>query len=257
MKVLHMYPDVLDLYGDRGNIATLKYRSEIRGIEFLLDTCSVGENKTLSDYDLVFMGGGADREQQIVYRDLIDRKNEIKAAIAGGTQFLLICGAYQLFGSYYIDANGERIEGVGIGDFYTVSEGSKRCIGNILIEAILDGETVEIVGFENHGGRTRNVSKAFGRVVRGHGNDDTARPDLPDPQRWEGYFCDGVIGTYLHGPLLPKNPKLADYLIKKAISRHLEEEEARRLTLPVLDDEWENRAFQCVRNRLINNKIKE
>lgn len=240
-KVLHMYGDVLDLYGDRGNIASLRYRTESRGIPFLLDTCSIGEKRKLSDYHLVFMGGGADYEQHLVSADLISRKGEFEDAIAKGTYFLLICGAYQLFGTHYVDADGNRTEGLGIGDFYTISDGGKRCIGNILIETNIDGETFELIGFENHGGQTMHVASPLGRVICGHGNCFSDAPTDSHPVRHEGYCKDHVFGTYLHGPLLPKNPVFADYLIGKSMG----------ISLVPLDDTLERRAFEVMKRRLV------
>lgn len=252
LNILHMYADVLDLYGDRGNIATLKYRTVKRGYEFRLDTCTIGESKRLQDYDLVFIGGGADNEQSIVSGDLLNRRQDFLSAMGSGTQFLLICGAYQLFGTHYIDASGRRLEGLGIGDFYTESDGKSRCIGNVLVEARLGEETIEIIGFENHGGQTKNVSSPLGMVVRGHGNEFTMTPDSAQERRFEGYYKDGVLGTYLHGPLLPKNPQLADFLIRKAMMRRMSEAERKEFHLSSLNDDFEMRAFQTVRERLMN-----
>lgn len=240
-RVLHMYADVLDLYGDRGNIAALRYRSEQRGIEFALETCSIGERADLTGVDLVFIGGGADHEQSIVATDLLRRKSQFEEAVSKGVSFLLICGAYQLWGSHYIDASNRRLEGLGIGDYYTVSDGKNRCIGNVLMEVNLDGKAVEVIGFENHGGQTKGVATPAGRVIRGHGNLFSAHPESEEPRRFEGYAEDGVFGTYLHGPLLPKNPILADYFIAKALGMRLQE----------LDDSLEQRAFETMKQRIL------
>lgn len=242
LKMLHLYPDVLCLYGDRGNIASVRYRTQSRGIDFSLTNATIGDRVNISDYDIVLIGGGPDREQAIASGDLLARKADFERAIESGTQFLLICGAYQLFGRYYIDAAGNEIKGMGIGDFCTESGGGKRCIGNILLETELEGEKIEIIGFENHGGQTRGVKTPFGRVIAGHGNYYVADPTSAEPLRHEGYFKDGVIGTYMHGPILPKNPRLTDYLIKKAVGA---------TELAPLDDEIEIKAFETMRKRLI------
>ncbi len=260
LKVLHMYDDILDLYGDRGNIATLRYRAKKRGIDFEFDTCTIGEKKKLTDYNLIFMGGGADREQRLVAEDLKTRKEAFQEAANQGVQHLLICGAYQLFGQYYIDSAGEYLEGLGIGDFYTMSSGTKRCIGDILVSAQLGGEDIEIVGFENHSGQTLGVKNHFAEVKVGHGNlfhasspeeyqsymrlEGESKHSLFHQEKgftagFEGYMKGSVIGTYMHGPLLPKNPKLADYLIKQAIGVN---------ELKPLDDTFEQKAFLKVKS---------
>ncbi len=257
LKVLHMYHDILDLYGDRGNMMTLRYRCRKRGIEFEWDTCTVGEEKNLREYNLIFMGGGADREQRIVAKDLARRKEAFEEAVSKGIQHLLICGAYQLFGDYYLDAEGQYVEGLGIGTFHTISSGSKRCIGDILVEAILDGETVPIVGFENHSGQTIGVKTPFAKVLKGQGNlvsvdnlsdyehiitlDDADKRAFQKNEKgyhsgFEGYMSESIIGTYMHGPLLPKNPMLADYLIRKGIGAK---------ELAPLEDYFETKAFQA------------
>ncbi len=262
IKLLHMYHDILDLYGDRGNIASFVYRSRARGIQVEVERCTLGEARRIADYDIVFMGGGADKEQSIIIGDLIGRKNDFKDAIANGTQFLLICGAYQLFGMYYVDASGHRLEGLGLGEYHTVSSasalhgsrsdaeahmaearmpmrtsldraGSNRCIGNILIEAEIGGERIDIIGFENHGGQTHGVESPLGRVIRGFGNNFESG--------FEGYRNGRIIGTYMHGPLLPKNPRLTDYFISTAIGERLSP----------LDDSIENAAFETVKRRLL------
>lgn len=239
LKILWMYHDIMDLYGDRGNIAVLKYRCEKRGITFNLDTCGIGEEKDLSNYNLVFIGGGADREQNILYNDLIARKENIQKAINENTFFLLICGGYQLFGKYYLDNNGAKIDGLNIFDYYTESDNSVgRCIGNVLIEAELDNQKYQIIGFENHGGQTKNVEKPLGKVISGHGNVYKGE--------FEGVYDNNVLGTYIHGPLLPKNPDLADFVIKKALSKNYKE-----VTLSKLDDFLEEKARETMINRLI------
>lgn len=239
LTLLWMYHDLMDLYGDKGNIETLKYRCEKRGIEFVLKTCSLKEVVDMSDVDLFFMGGGADKEQNLLYKDLLSRKSEIQALLDRGSQFLLICGGYQLFGQYYKDQDGGLVNGLGFFPYYTeASDRSHRCIGNIAIEAKLGSELVQVVGFENHGGQTKAVETSFGKVIAGHGN------QYQSP--FEGFMNEQVIGTYMHGPLLPKNPKVADYLIQKVMQK-----KGMTLDLKPLNDTWENEAREIMLQRIV------
>ena len=175
-------------------------------------------------------GGGADQEQEILSKDFINYKTSIKEAIDSGTFFLLICGAYQLFGKYYKNVEGQIIPGLEIFNYYTeaINDRNKRCIGNIVIEAELNGEKTKVIGFENHGGQTFDVDTPFGNVLLGNGN------KFGDSK--EGFFKTNVIATYLHGPLLAKNPKLADYIIKYCLDRKYNED----IILKPLNDEFEN-----------------
>lgn len=229
-KILYLYPDLLDLYGDSGNIEVLKYRLEKRGIKCQVDTYSILEDKpNFSDYNLIFMGGGADREQSILADDLAKCKDDIIKAINDGVFVLLICGGFQLFGKYYKDADGEIIDGLGIFDYYTVSGGKRnRNIGNIIIESNIDGEDYKIIGFENHGGITYDINSSFGKILYKNPN---------NTYDFEGFMLENVIGTYLHGPLLSKNPKLADYIIKVGLKCKNKKE----IELEPLDDELENK----------------
>lgn len=211
LTLVWMYHNILDLYGDQGNIKVFEKRCSERGIQLHVKTCSVGEEIAWEQVDLLFIGGGADKEQGVMYDDLLSRKEQIQAAIADGVLILLICGGYQLFGQYYEDSGGNRLEGLGIFDYYTVSDGVHRSIGNLVIEAELNGKKHQFVGFENHGGMTYQVSKPFGTVLFGSGN-------TPD-KKFEGYFDGQVLGTYMHGPLLPKNFEIADYFIERALIR--------------------------------------
>ena len=175
--------------------------------------------------------GGADQEQQILSEDLIQYKDSIKEAIDSGVFFLLICGAYQLFGKYYKGVDGNIIPGLEIFDYYTeaIGDRKKRCIGNIVIEAELNGKKTKIIGFENHGGQTFDINSPFGTVLFGNGN------KFGDTK--EGYFANNVIATYLHGPLLSKNPELADYIISYCLNRKYDE----AIELSPLDDDFENK----------------
>lgn len=238
LKVLWMYHNIMDLYGDKGNIHVLQKRCEDRGIEIIIETCECNEIKVLSDYDILFIGGGADKEQALLYEDLLSRKEALLEAIEKKTFILLICGGYQFFGKYYIDNNNQRIEGLSIFDYYTESNPNVgRCIGNIAIEADLDGEKVKVVGFENHGGQSKDVKTPFGRVLHGHGNQYQSA--------YEGFYNGQVLGTYMHGPLLPKNPEVADFVIKKGLQRNYGFVE-----LDVLDDTLERKAKEVILKRL-------
>lgn len=222
---------MLELYGDYGNIQVLKYRIETRGYSTIIDKYSIGdEAPDFNDYDIVFAGGGADNEQSILADDLLKYKDNIKNAIKNGVFFLLICGSYQLFGKYYKGVEGNIIPGLEVFNYYTLAEPDrkKRCIGNIVIEANLNGTNTKIIGFENHGGQTFDISNSFGKVLFGNGN------KFGDTE--EGYFQDNVIATYLHGPLLSKNPELTDYIIKYCLDRKYDENH----TLEPLNDEFEN-----------------
>ena len=229
-KILYLYPDLLDLYGDSGNIEVLKYRLEKRGIKCQVDTYSILEDKpNFSDYNLIFMGGGADREQSILADDLARYKDDIVSAIDNGVFVLLICGGFQLFGKYYKDALGNVIDGLGIFDYYTVSGGKRnRNIGNIIVESDIDGENYKVIGFENHGGITYDISSSFGKILYKNPN---------NTYDYEGFMLENVIGTYLHGPLLSKNPRLADYIIKVGLKCNNKKE----IELEPLDDELENK----------------
>ena len=238
LKILWMYHDLMDLYGDKGNTQVLKIRAEKRGINVTVDTCTIGEKRDISEYDLFFMGGGADNEQGLIYQDLLSRKENIAKAMEEKTAFLLICGGYQLFGKYYRDQDGNVIDGLGFFDYYTeASDRDHRCIGNIALETEMDGETFKAVGFENHGGQTKNVSSPFGRVLSGHGNTFKGG--------FEGFMNDQVAATYMHGPLLPKNPKIADKIIQRALKKRYG-----RVELEPLDDTLENSARDVMLKRL-------
>lgn len=245
IKILYLYPDILDLYGDIGNIKVLKYRIEKRGFSAIIDTYSIGDKAPdFSAYDVVFSGGGADNEQKILSEDLVKYKEKIKKAVSEGVFFLLICGSYQLFGKYYKGVDGEIIPGLEIFDYYTeaIEDRSKRCIGNIVLEAEIDGEKTKIIGFENHGGQTFDIKENFGSVLFGNGN------KFGDSN--EGFRMKNVIGTYLHGPLLSKNPKIADFIIKYSLERKYKEE----VNLEALNDEFEEKCREQLLGKFLENK---
>ena len=253
IKILYLYPDMLELYGDYGNIQVLKYRIEKRGYKAIIDRYSIGdETPDFSSYDIVFAGGGADNEQSILSKDLIKYKENIKNAVDNGVFFLLICGAYQLFGKYYKGVEGNIIPGLEVFDYYTVAnpDRKKRCIGNIVIEANLKLKNVEenedtelkakVIGFENHGGQTFDISNSFGQVLFGNGN------KFGDVE--EGFMKNNVIATYLHGPLLSKNPEIADYIIRYCLERKYNE----KIKLKPLDDKFENLCRKQLLDRFLS-----
>ena len=238
IKILYLYPDMLELYGDYGNIQVLKYRIESRGYKAIIDRYSIGDaTPNFNDYDIVFAGGGADNEQSILAKDLVQYKDNIKEAVKNGVFFLLICGAYQLFGKYYKGVEGNIIPGLEVFDYYTVAnpDRKKRCIGNIVIETNMGN----VIGFENHGGQTFDISNSFGNVLFGNGN------KFGDSE--EGFFENNVIATYLHGPLLSKNPELCDYIIKYCLDRKYNE----NIELEPLNDKFENLCREQLLNRFL------
>ena len=242
LKILYLYPDMLELYGDYGNIQVLKYRLESRGYSCVIDRYSLEDiAPDFTKYDLVFAGGGADIEQNILSNDLIKYKENIKQAIDEGVFFLLICGAYQLFGKYYKDVEGNIINGLEIFPYYTeaIEDRKKRCIGNIVIDVNLNGNSSKVIGFENHGGQTFDISSPFGKVLVGNGNKFN--------DEFEGFFQKNIIATYLHGPLLAKNPELADYIIKYCLARKYDED----LSLAPLNDSFENLCREQLLNRFL------
>ena len=209
-KLAWLYPDLLELYGDTGNITLLRRRAADAGIELQVDQFSVGDPAKLDDYDFIFLGGGSDREQQIFYKDLMGRKDAFTDAIESDVVTVLICGGYQLFGQYYRDLAGAQIDGMGIFDYYTIGA-PPRTIGYLVTQAEVDGEQMTLAGFENHSGLTYNVATPLASVLRGTGNNrDYA---------FEGVSYRNLIGTYMHGPLLARNPRLTDALIMKMVRR--------------------------------------
>jgi lipid II isoglutaminyl synthase (glutamine-hydrolysing) len=232
LKIFHMYPDLLNLYGDLGNITCLRRRCEWRGIKAQIISFSKDQEVPLEEGDIFFIGGGSDRGQNLVYSHLLGYRREMERLIEDDAVFLSICGGYQFLGAKYIDADGNDVPGLGIFDYETVSE-EGRLIGNIVTKNTLGLKPETLVGFENHGGRTYHNLKPLGKVVAGHGNNGKDQK--------EGMVYKNCIGTYLHGPILPKNPHLADYLILKALKRKYGREE-----LNLLNDELEIAAHDRV-----------
>ena len=242
IKILHMYADMLDLYGDSGNMEIMKYRCKMRGIGCEIDKYSVDSPMPdFSAYDLIYIGGGADLEQQHISADLLKCREGIVNAYKNGTFLFLICGGYQLMGKYYRDADGNDIKGLGLFDYFTVAPNSrrKRCIGNIVVQTEITGKPVKVLGFENHGGQTQNVKTPFGKVLYGNGNCSKSE--------FEGYFEKNVIATYLHGPMLSKNPEISDYMIEYCINRNAETHEK----LAPLDDKLEKECRKVMLDRLL------
>lgn len=236
INICHLYPDLLNVYGDLGNILILKYRCEKRGIKVNVKNISLRDEFNKDDYDIVFFGGGQDYEQSIVAQDLSGHKQEeLRAYIESSKVLLAICGGYQLLGSYYTTPEGERLQGLSILDIYTEA-GDKRFIGNTIIENEEIKETY--VGFENHSGRTYIGNlKPLGRVIKGYGNNGS---DGTEGCIYKNTFC-----SYFHGSLLSKNPELADRLILSALTQKYD-----AISLPALDDTFELKAKEHMINRL-------
>ena len=212
IRVGHLYPHYLNIYADRGNIAVLARRAALRGHELEVTGVSLGDELRPGEHDLLYIGGGQDREQALVAPDLAAKGDAVHAAVEDGTGVLAVCGGYQLLGRGYLDRYGARMPGVGLFGHDTVA-GERRMIGDVLLECELEpGERHTLAGFENHAGRTRLDPDAvpLGRVVAGFGNDGESG--------YEGCRVGRAIGTYLHGPLLPRNPWLADWLLAQALA---------------------------------------
>lgn len=212
LRLLHLYPDHMNIYADRGNIAVLRRRLEWRGMALEVIAAGPGDPVDPGAFDLFYLGGGQDRDQAMVAVDLRERKAAaLRSALADGAAGLCVCGGYQLAGHGYTGTDGTRMEGIGLLDIDTVA-GPTRLIGDLVIEARLGDDGHTVVGFENHAGRTRlGEATPLGTVVRGHGNNGT--------DGYEGAVAGRLVGTYLHGPLLPKNPWVADTMIAWGLAR--------------------------------------
>jgi CobQ-like glutamine amidotransferase family enzyme len=229
LRVCHLYPEHLNIYADRGNIAVLRARCEWRGIAFEAVGCGPGD--ALPDADLYYVGGGQDRDQLLVAADLVERATDLRSAIDSGAWLLAVCGGYQMLGHYYRGHRGDEMRGTGLVDLVTEA-GQTRMIGNIAIDCELHpGQPLTVVGFENHAGRTRlgDGVRPLGRVLHGHGNNGR--------DGGEGVVAGRIVGTYIHGPLLPKNPALADVLVAEALRRR-----SGAVDLEPLDDRLEHSA---------------
>lgn len=240
-----LYPQLMSTYGDRGNIITLQKRCWWRGIDAQVLIMDVGfKEENLTKCDFFFMGGAQDTQQKIVSEDLKKKSKTFSSLINEGLPGLYICGAYQFLGNYYKESDGTKIEGLGILDLYTENPGPQhpRLIGNIIFDPKIQGEfgMKKIVGFENHGGRTylgENV-KPLGTVSKGFGNNGK--------DETEGAIFKNSLCSYLHGPILPKNPELADFFIRTALERKYN----KKIRLQNLDDKFEQKAREVVAKRL-------
>ncbi len=242
MKHFHLaqlYPNLMNLYGDIGNLICLQKRLEWYGYFPQIERINSGEKIDFKHIDMLFMGGGSEQSQEQALLDLRNAADSLMEAIEGGLPMLFICGAYQLLGTYYHSPEGRKLPCLELFPFHT--RGFKgRLTGDILIEINLDGKEEEVIGFENHGGKTyfqENSLSAFGKVLKGFGNNGE--------DRMEGIRYKNLIGSYLHGPLLPKNPKVADFFIKAMAERKGIEIDR------VLDDSLENNARWQVKRKLM------
>ena len=211
IRVGHLYPDYLNIYADRGNIAVFERRSAWRGLEVSVEAIGLGQPVEPGAHDLYYVGGGQDREQALIAPDLAAKGEALGEAVADGAAVLAVCGGYQLLGAFYRDVSGAEQPGAHVLPLYTVA-GTTRMIGDCLIECELEpGVRRTIAGFENHAGRTylEEGAEPLGRVVAGFGNDGESG--------FEGCRVGRAVGTYLHGPLLPRNPWLADWLLAQAL----------------------------------------
>lgn len=249
LSIAWLYPDLMSTYGDRGNVVILQKRCQWRGIDAQVVSVTL-ESKVvrLTSCDLIFMGGAQDRQQKLVGEDFLKHKGPVvKEMVEKGIPALFVCAAYQFVGHYYKPYQGEKISGAGIFDLYTEHPGdqAKRLIGNVVAELISRQSSVvsrqqkTIVGFENHGGKTYLGPKLqpFAKIIKGYGNNGE--------DGFEGAVYKNSIGSYFHGPLLPKNPHIADWLIAKALEVKYKE----KLAFKPLDDELEWRAHQRILNR--------
>lgn len=235
LTIGHLYPDLLNLYGDRGNIQCMMKRCQWRGIDSETIEFTLEDKIDFTKLDIVLLGGGSDREQMLVCDRLRTIQKDFHDYIEDGGSVIAVCGGYQLLGHYY-DTDEGRIEGLSLVDLYT-EQGNPRLIDNIVLQN--DAFEHPIVGFENHGGRTYiGENRPFGRVLYGHGNNGE--------DGTEGVLYKNVVGTYLHGPLLPKNPHISDYLIKNALKRKYGTDE-----LTPLDDTQELEANASIYQRFV------
>ena len=235
----HLYPEYLNIYADRGNMAVLERRAAWRGHELEVLPLGAGAEILPGVHDLFYVGGGQDREQELIAPALADLGDALREAVAGGAAALAVCGGYQLFGRFYRDQSGDELPGAGLLPLHTVA-GERRMIGDVLLECeLVPGQPRSVAGFENHAGRTYLDERAepLGRVLAGFGNDGASGH--------EGCRAGRVIGTYLHGPLLPRNPWLADWLLAQALAHRTGEPPQ----LDPLEDELEAEAHAVSADR--------
>ncbi|MDO4540030.1 MAG: glutamine amidotransferase [Syntrophomonadaceae bacterium] len=239
IRLLHLYPELMNLYGDRGNLICLQKRLQWAGYSCDIVPLRLHEPIDAVKSDFIFMGGGSDREQALLYNELRRQADYLWEQIEAGLPSMWICGGYQLLGQYYETADGTQLAGLGLFDFHTQA-GLGRMIGNVILETEMTGDTTELIGFENHGGRTYfndSSLRHLGRVVHGFGNNGE--------DGGEGLHYKNLIATYLHGPLLPKNVELTDYVLACILRRRGVEE------LPPQDLELERAAHRQARQRIM------
>jgi lipid II isoglutaminyl synthase (glutamine-hydrolysing) len=237
IRVGHLYPDYLNIYADRGNIAVLAERARARGHELDVTAIGMHEAVPVGEIDLFYVGGGQDREQELVAQDLAEKAAPLREAVESGAAFLAVCGGYQLLGRSYRDVAGLELPGIGLLPLHTVA-GDRRMIGDVLLDCAWAGQT--LAGFENHAGRTYldEAAEPLGRVVHGFGNDGSSG--------FEGCRYRRAYGTYLHGPLLPRNGWFADRLLAAALAHRTGGEPPE---LPPLPDELERQAHAVAADR--------
>ncbi|MBI4321136.1 MAG: glutamine amidotransferase [Chloroflexi bacterium] len=240
LVLCHLYPDLMNIYGDRGNVIALSRRGQWHGLDVEVRNVFVEEKPDLKACDILFVGGGQDKEQAAIAEDLQQAKaKSLIEAVGDGVVLLAVCGGYQLLGKYFKTGSGIVLPGIGVFDAWTVA-GNKRCIGDVIVECDIGGQRRTLVGFENHSGKTYlgDGARPLGRVVHGFGNN--AEDGL------EGAIYKNAYGTYLHGSLLPKNPWLTDHLILGALQRRYGE----HVRLEHMDDSVEDLAHEAVIARI-------
>lgn len=234
LRLAYLYPKLLNIYGDNGNVLVLKKRCEWRGIDLIIDEIDVNDNISENLYDLYFIGGGQDKQQIEASKALMRQKENLMIAQENNAVMLSICGGYQLFGEYYEMQNGEKIQGINLLDIYTLTQ-EKRQTGNVVSSCLIPN-IGNLVGFENHCGTTfikeNSKTKPLAKITTGFGNNGK--------DKFEGAYKKNVFGTYLHGSFLPKNPLFADYLLQLALTRKYFEQ----VNLQPLDDNFANLAHQ-------------
>lgn len=243
LNICHLYPDILNLYGDRGNIITMKRRLEGRGIKVNIDECSIGQSLNADKYDIFFIGGGQDFEQEVLLRDLSSGKaQDIRTAVEEEKTFLAICGGYQMLGEYYKTWDGVQLDFIGAIGVHTIGA-KERMIGNYMFRTTPESGDTVVVGFENHSGKTYLSEQVapLGMMLSGNGNNGE--------DKTEGARYKNVFGTYSHGSLLPKNPVLCDFILQTALNHRYDGAEP----LAPLDDTLELNAHRYMQERLSHN----
>lgn len=239
LKICHLYPDLLNLYGDRGNITCMQKRMEWRGFKVEVDEVRVGEKLNSEDYDIFFIGGGQDFDKEVLMNDLRGAKGDaLISAIENNKVVLAICGGYQLLGKYRQETNGNKYELLGAIDVHTVDD-KNRMVGDFVFELNEADGGQKIIGFENHAGKTYlgQGVRPLGTIILGKGNNGE--------DGTEGARYKNVFASYCHGPLLPKNPQLCDHILKTALFQKYSD-----VSLEALDDAFEKNAFKFMESRL-------